>query len=190
MAALADEASHLVRVEGGWRADFAISTTHFVGRRPRPRDPLGAEPGVPPSSPFAGTEESRPAELVLLAMGFRPPGAPLPRLARCRSRRTRKRRGARLRDVRRRGLRGRRCPQGTVSDRVGDRRRATVCERGQQPSRAGHVTAGAAALTGRRRDGSRAGRRAEPHGRSRASESSRSGPRGNASVTTTRRGYL
>ena len=57
--------------EGGER-DFAISTTVALRQqRPRRADPLDARTaGVPPFDPIPGTEEERPADLVLLAMGF------------------------------------------------------------------------------------------------------------------------
>ena len=56
--------------EGGDR-DFAISTTHLSGSNgARRADPLGAERRRAAVRAAAGTEESHPAELVLLAMGF------------------------------------------------------------------------------------------------------------------------
>ncbi len=56
--------------EGGER-DFAISTTHFTGSDGRVEQIHWAQnSGSPPFELVAGTEESRPAELVLLAMGF------------------------------------------------------------------------------------------------------------------------
>ena len=56
--------------EGGER-DFAISTTHFAGAGGRVAEIHWAQnTGVPPFELVPGTEESRPAELVLLAMGF------------------------------------------------------------------------------------------------------------------------
>ena len=56
--------------EGGER-DFAISTTHFSGSDGRVGQIHWAQnTGVPPFELVPGTEESRPAELVLLAMGF------------------------------------------------------------------------------------------------------------------------
>jgi len=63
--------------EGGER-DFAITTTHLSGSNGRVEQIHWAEnEGVPPFAPVAGTEESRPAELVLLAMGFLHPEQPL-----------------------------------------------------------------------------------------------------------------
>jgi glutamate synthase (NADPH/NADH) small chain len=64
--------------EGGVR-EFAISTTHLEG------DEAGhvrwihwtQNEGTAPFAPIPGTEESRPADLVLLAMGFLGP-EPLP----------------------------------------------------------------------------------------------------------------
>jgi len=55
--------------EGGERS-FAISTTGFSGAEQVERIHWLQNSGTPPFAPIAGTEESRPAELVLLAMGF------------------------------------------------------------------------------------------------------------------------
>jgi glutamate synthase (NADPH/NADH) small chain len=55
--------------EGGVR-DFAISTTEFHGNGRVQEIRWMQNSGAPPFEPIAGTEESRPAELVLLAMGF------------------------------------------------------------------------------------------------------------------------
>ena len=56
--------------EGGDR-DFALSTTRFSGANGRvDRIHWQRNTGVPPYEPVPGTEEERPAELVLLAMGF------------------------------------------------------------------------------------------------------------------------
>jgi glutamate synthase (NADPH/NADH) small chain len=56
--------------EGGDR-DFAISTTSLSGTNGRvERINWARNSGVPPFELVAGTDESRPAELVLLAMGF------------------------------------------------------------------------------------------------------------------------
>jgi glutamate synthase (NADPH) small chain len=55
--------------EGGERS-FAISTTGFSGGERVERIDWLQNSGAPPFAPIAGTEESRPAELVLLAMGF------------------------------------------------------------------------------------------------------------------------
>ena len=61
--------------EGGER-DFAITTTHFSGGDRRVEGIHWTQnSGVPPFDPIPGTEESRPAELVLLAMGFLGPEA-------------------------------------------------------------------------------------------------------------------
>ena len=56
--------------EGGERS-FSISTTHFSGSDGRV-EPIHWQEnaGAPPFELVAGTEESHPAELVLLAMGF------------------------------------------------------------------------------------------------------------------------
>jgi len=56
--------------EGGER-DFAISTTHLSGSDGAvERIHWAHNDGAPPFAPLPGTEESRTAELVLLAMGF------------------------------------------------------------------------------------------------------------------------
>jgi glutamate synthase (NADPH/NADH) small chain len=56
--------------EGGAR-DFAISTTRFEGSDGAVERIVWAQnTGAPPFGLVPGTEESRPAELVLLAMGF------------------------------------------------------------------------------------------------------------------------
>jgi glutamate synthase (NADPH/NADH) small chain len=56
--------------EGGER-DFAISTTHLSGSGGKVTGIHWAHnDGTPPFAPLPGTEESHPAELVLLAMGF------------------------------------------------------------------------------------------------------------------------
>ncbi len=59
--------------EGGER-DFAISTTHLAGSNGHVEGIHWAQnTGVPPFELVAGTEEERPAQLVLLAMGFLSP---------------------------------------------------------------------------------------------------------------------
>ena len=58
--------------EGGDR-DFAISTTQLTGNGRVQQIHWAQNTGVPPFDPVAGTEETRPAELVLLAMGFLSP---------------------------------------------------------------------------------------------------------------------
>jgi glutamate synthase (NADPH/NADH) small chain len=56
--------------EGGAR-DFAISTTSFSGSNGHVEwIHWSRNPGTPPFAPLPGTEESRSAELVLLALGF------------------------------------------------------------------------------------------------------------------------
>ncbi|HEY6017749.1 MAG TPA: glutamate synthase subunit beta, partial [Gaiellaceae bacterium] len=63
--------------EGGER-DFAISTTQLSGNGRVREIHWQQNTGVPPFEPVPGTDESRPAELVLLAMGFlHPEHAPL-----------------------------------------------------------------------------------------------------------------
>jgi glutamate synthase (NADPH/NADH) small chain len=55
--------------EGGER-DFAISTTEFSGNGHVQKIHWTQNAGTPPFAAIPGTEESRPADLVLLAMGF------------------------------------------------------------------------------------------------------------------------
>ncbi len=55
--------------EGGERS-FSISTTHFSGNGRVKEIHWAQNAGAPPFGPVEGTEESRPADLVLLAMGF------------------------------------------------------------------------------------------------------------------------
>jgi glutamate synthase (NADPH/NADH) small chain len=62
--------------EGGER-DFAISTTQFTGNGHVQHIHWVENSGRPPFEPMPGTEETRPAELVLLAMGFLGPEVPL-----------------------------------------------------------------------------------------------------------------
>ncbi len=62
--------------EGGERS-FSISTTGLSGSGRVKRINWMQNSGNPPFEPIAGTEESHPAELVLLAMGFVGPELPL-----------------------------------------------------------------------------------------------------------------
>jgi glutamate synthase (NADPH/NADH) small chain len=55
--------------EGGER-DFAISTSKFTGNGRVERIHWVGNNGLPPFEPIPGTEDERPADLVLLAMGF------------------------------------------------------------------------------------------------------------------------
>jgi glutamate synthase (NADPH/NADH) small chain len=55
--------------EGGTR-DFAITTTRFSGNGRVAQIHWRQNSGAPPFEPIPGTEDSRPADLVLLAMGF------------------------------------------------------------------------------------------------------------------------
>jgi glutamate synthase (NADPH) small chain len=55
--------------EGGERS-FAITTTRFSGNGRVERIHWAQNTGAPPFEPLAGTDEARPAGLVLLAMGF------------------------------------------------------------------------------------------------------------------------
>ena len=63
--------------EGGERS-FAVSTTGFSGVERVEQIHTFQNSGLPPFELVAGTEESRPAELVLLAMGFVGPEPALP----------------------------------------------------------------------------------------------------------------
>jgi glutamate synthase (NADPH/NADH) small chain len=62
--------------EGGERS-FSISTTGLSGSGRVERINWMQNSGAPPFEPIAGTEESHPADLVLLAMGFLGPELPL-----------------------------------------------------------------------------------------------------------------
>jgi glutamate synthase (NADPH) small chain len=62
--------------EGGERS-FAISTTHLSGEGRVERIHWVQNSGAPPFDAVVGTEHSQPADLVLLAMGFTGPEAPL-----------------------------------------------------------------------------------------------------------------
>jgi glutamate synthase (NADPH) small chain len=62
--------------EGGER-DFAISTTSLTGNGRVEQVHWVQNTGTPPFDPVPGTEETHPAELVLLAMGFLHPEQPL-----------------------------------------------------------------------------------------------------------------
>jgi glutamate synthase (NADPH/NADH) small chain len=62
--------------EGGDR-DFAISTTKLTGNGKVEEIHWAQNAGIPPFDLVPGTEESRPADLVLLAMGFLGPEAPV-----------------------------------------------------------------------------------------------------------------
>jgi glutamate synthase (NADPH/NADH) small chain len=55
--------------EGGERS-FAVSTTGLGGNGRVQQIHWARNTGTPPFEPLPGTEESRPAQLVLLAMGF------------------------------------------------------------------------------------------------------------------------
>ncbi|HZR95409.1 MAG TPA: glutamate synthase subunit beta [Gaiellaceae bacterium] len=62
--------------EGGERS-FAVSTTRLAGDGRVESIEWVENNGAPPFEPIPGTEESRPADLVLLAMGFLGPEPPL-----------------------------------------------------------------------------------------------------------------
>jgi glutamate synthase (NADPH) small chain len=62
--------------EGGTR-DFSISTTSLTGNGRVQQVHWAENTGKPPFDVIPGTEETRPAELVLLAMGFLHPEQPL-----------------------------------------------------------------------------------------------------------------
>jgi glutamate synthase (NADPH/NADH) small chain len=62
--------------EGGER-DFAISTAEFLGNGRVEEIRWSQNSGTPPFEPVPGTDETRSADLVLLAMGFLGPEQPL-----------------------------------------------------------------------------------------------------------------
>jgi glutamate synthase (NADPH/NADH) small chain len=57
-------------IKEGGEQDFAISTTKLTGNGKVERIHWVQNSGKPPFDPLPGTDESHPAELVLLAMGF------------------------------------------------------------------------------------------------------------------------
>jgi glutamate synthase (NADPH/NADH) small chain len=65
-------------IKEGGEQDFAISTTKLTGGEGRVEQIHWIKnSGRPPFEPIAGTDESHPAQLVLLAMGFLSPEQPL-----------------------------------------------------------------------------------------------------------------
>jgi glutamate synthase (NADPH/NADH) small chain len=64
-------------IKEGGEQDFAISTTALTGDGRVERIHWTQNTGAPPFHPVPGTEESHPAQLVLLAMGFLHPEQPL-----------------------------------------------------------------------------------------------------------------
>ena len=111
--------------EGGER-DFAIATTHFTGNGRVEQIHWAQNAGAPPFEPVAGTEETRPAELVLLAMGFLgPEPLVLEQLGVERDARGNAAAPG-VRDVGRRRLRRRRRAPRPVADRLGDQRGPAV----------------------------------------------------------------
>jgi glutamate synthase (NADPH/NADH) small chain len=64
-------------IKEGGEQDFAISTTRLTGNGSVQEIHWAQNSGTPPFDLVAGTEESRPAQLVLLAMGFLHPEQPL-----------------------------------------------------------------------------------------------------------------
>ena len=65
-------------IKEGGEQDFAISTTKLTGADGRVEQIHWIKnSGRPPFEPIAGTDESHPAQLVLLAMGFLSPEQPL-----------------------------------------------------------------------------------------------------------------
>jgi glutamate synthase (NADPH/NADH) small chain len=64
-------------IKEGGEQDFAISTTRLTGNGSVREIHWAQNSGTPPFDLVPGTEESRPAELVLLAMGFLHPEQPL-----------------------------------------------------------------------------------------------------------------
>ena len=122
VAALADEAAPRYALKEGGERDFAISTTKLTGNGRVEQIHWVQNSGKPPFDAIPGTEESHPADLVLLAMGFLHPEQPLLERARRREGPARQRQGRRLRDLGRRRVRGRRRAPRPVADRVGDQR--------------------------------------------------------------------
>jgi glutamate synthase (NADPH) small chain len=57
-------------IKEGGEQDFSISTTKLTGNGRVERIHWMQNTGKPPFAPVPGTEESQPADLVLLAMGF------------------------------------------------------------------------------------------------------------------------
>jgi glutamate synthase (NADPH) small chain len=64
-------------IKEGGEQDFSISTTKLTGNGNVEQIHWMNNTGKPPFEPVPGTEESHPAQLVLLAMGFLAPEAPL-----------------------------------------------------------------------------------------------------------------
>jgi glutamate synthase (NADPH/NADH) small chain len=64
-------------IKEGGEQDFALSTTALSGDGKVERITWVRNSGTPPFAPIEGTEESHPADLVLLAMGFLSPEQPL-----------------------------------------------------------------------------------------------------------------
>jgi glutamate synthase (NADPH/NADH) small chain len=64
-------------IKEGGEQDFAISTTRLSGNGSVQEIHWAQNAGTPPFDLVPGTEESRPAQLVLLAMGFLHPEQPL-----------------------------------------------------------------------------------------------------------------
>ena len=103
VAALAREAAHApTRSRRAASSDFAISTTKLTGNGRVEEVHWVQNAGKPPFDAIEGTEESHPAELVLLAMGFLSPEQPLLEALGVETRPARQRQGRRLRDLRRR----------------------------------------------------------------------------------------
>ena len=117
--------------EGGER-QFAISTLASLRQRPVEQIHWLRNSGAPPFEPVAGTEESHPAELVLLAMGFvGPEPALLDALGVERDARGNVATTDYATSVPRRLRRRRRAPR-PVADRVGDRGGPPLRERGRR----------------------------------------------------------
>ena len=136
VAALAAEAAHPVRAQGGRRARLRVSTTAFPATAASSEIHWAQNTGRPPFELVAGTEETHPAGLVLLAMGFLgPEQGLLEQLGVERDERSNAKAPA-LRDVGRRRLRRRRRPPRPVADRVGDQRGPPVRDRGRPLARA------------------------------------------------------
>ena len=116
--------------EGGER-DFSISTTAFLGNGQLQQIQWAQNSGRPPFELSPGTEETHPAELVLLAMGFLgPEQGLLDQLGVERDERSNAKAPSYATSRRRRLRRRRRAPR-PVADRLGDPRGPPVRGRGR-----------------------------------------------------------
>ena len=123
VAALADEAAHVLRAERGRRARLRdLDHALLRQRRPGRADPLDAEHRRAAVRRRAGDRGDASRRARAARDGLPRAGDGAPRAARRRARRARQRRRGGVRDLRRRRLRRRRRAPRPVADRVGDRR--------------------------------------------------------------------